>query len=59
MKIMYRLIVINGKVVEEQYFENVCCDNMKKSLLNQEMPFAKENTSLWLYCPFCKKEIEY
>lgn len=59
MQIQYRLTVIDSKVVEEQYFEDICCKDMKKALLNQETPLAKEGLSLWLYCPFCKKEIEY
>lgn len=60
MKIKYRVIARDGKAVEEQYFEDICCEDMKKALLNQETPFAKtEAQSLWLYCPFCKTEIEY
>ena len=59
MKIEYKVIVRDGKAVEEQYFEDICCSEMKKALLNQETPLSKtEPFTLWLYCPFCKKEIE-
>ena len=60
MQIKYRAVVSNGKVIEEQYFEDICCGEMKKALLNQEPPFTQIGAvSLWLYCPFCKKRIEY
>lgn len=60
MQIKYKVVVRDSKVVEEQYFEDICCENMKKALLNQETPLANiEAVALWLYCPFCKKEIEY
>jgi len=60
MQIKYRTIIRDGKVVEEQYFENICCEDMGKALLNQETIFAKPNVkAYWIYCPFCKAEIEY
>ena len=60
MQIKYRIVVRDSKVIEEQYFEGICCSDMKKALLNQETPLANtEAVSQWLYCPFCKQEIEY
>ena len=59
MQIKYKLVVRDNKAIEEQCFENICCEDMKKALLNQETPLAKEATSLWLYCPFCKEPINY
>ena len=60
MKIKYQVIVKDGKVVDQQYFEAICCDTMRMALLKQETPFGKDDVAaLWLYCPFCKKEIEY
>ncbi len=58
MKIKYRVVVLDGKVIEEQYFEDICCEDMKKALLAQEMPLVTDEV-IWLYCPFCKKEIQY
>jgi hypothetical protein len=60
MQIKYKVVVRDNKVIEEQYFEGICCKDMKKALLNQETPLGKtETTELWLYCPFCKQEVEY
>lgn len=60
MQIKYKVVERDGKAVEAQYFEDICCEDMKKALLNQETPLATaETVSLWLYCPFCKQEIEY
>ncbi len=60
MKIKYSVVAIDGRVVEAQHFEDICCDDMKKALLNQETLLAKTNIKMsWLYCPFCKAEIEY
>lgn len=60
MQIKYKVIVRDNKAIEEQSFENICCDEMKKALLNQETSLAKTETKiLWLYCPFCKKDIVY
>mgnify|MGYP001595236254 CR=1 FL=1 len=56
----YKLIVKDGQVVDEQYFERVCCGEMRKALLNQETPLGNPNANcLWFYCPFCKEEILY
>lgn len=59
MEVKYEVVVINGKVVEEEYFVNICCEDMRKALLAQETPLADIEAGLWLYCPFCKQEIEY
>ena len=60
MKIKYFVVTRDGKAIEEQHFENICCEEMKKALLHQETPLAKtEIAELWLYCPFCKTEIVY
>lgn len=60
MQIKYKVVVSDGKVVEEQYFDDICCGDMRKALVNQETPLAnKAIVSLWLYCPFCKQEIVY
>ncbi len=58
MQIKYKVIVMDNKAVEEPYFEDICCNDMKKALLAQETPLT-EKVILWLYCPFCKREIEY
>ena len=60
MQIKYRVIARDGKAEEEQYFESICCEDMKKAVLAQETPLVKTGAvSLWLYCPFCKQVIEY
>jgi hypothetical protein len=33
MEIKYRTIVRDGQVAEEESFENICCDGMKRALL--------------------------
>ena len=60
MQVKYRTVAKDGKVIEEQYFEDICCEDMRMALLGQETPFAKQDSICqWLYCPFCKKEIKY
>ena len=60
MQVEHKVIVRDGKVVEEQYFEDICCGDMEKALLNQETPLAKiDVVAFWLYCPFCKAEINF
>lgn len=59
MQIKYRLIIKDNRVEEEQYLEGVCCNDMEKALLAQETALSKINSVLWLYCPFCKTEIQY
>ncbi len=60
MQLKYKVVVRDDKVIEVQYFEDICCKDMEKALLNQETPLAKlETVALWVYCPFCKKKIEY
>ncbi len=59
MQIKYEVAARGNEVVEEQKFQNICCDDMKKALLAQETPLVNARAVLWLYCPFCKTEIEY
>lgn len=60
MEIKYHMVVQNELVMEEPYFEDVCCESMRKALLKQETPLGKEGIEeIWLYCPFCKTEIVY
>ncbi len=60
MEIKYRLMVRDDKVVEERYFDSICCEDMREALLKQQTPFGSDDSNgLWLFCPFCKKAIEY
>ena len=61
MKISYKVIGNgDGQIREVQFFEEICCDEMRKALLHGETTFANRDAKeLWLYCPFCQKEILY
>ena len=60
MKITYQTVVKDNKVIEEMLLENICCAGMREALLAQEVATVKsEVKTLWLYCPFCRKEIIY
>ena len=60
MRIKYKMVVQDNKVISQMRLEYVCCNEMGKALESQETPFANPNAkSLWLYCPFCKEEIIY
>ena len=60
MKVTYQTVVKDDKVVQEKHLEDICCKGMWDALLKQETPFPNEAAaSLWLFCPFCKTEIEY
>ena len=59
MKVKYHLIVRDEKILDEKYFEDICCDDMRKAMLAQEASLTDSDALLWLYCPFCKTDIEY